>query len=117
MTTQPEALRLANRLESDLIRSQTMVDAAAELRRQHEEIERLKTVPMKYRRMEFNAQLQTENDSLRAQRDALLEALAWIDRRCPAVFLLQDLHKVHMEAAFDAGVCARAAIKAVEEGK
>ncbi len=33
MSTQPEALRLADRLESDFIRSQTMVDAAAELRR------------------------------------------------------------------------------------
>ena len=33
MSDQPEALRLADRLESDLIRSQTMVDAAAELRR------------------------------------------------------------------------------------
>ncbi len=33
----PEALRLADRLESDFIRSQTMVDAAAELRRLHAE--------------------------------------------------------------------------------
>jgi len=32
------------------------------------EVERLKTVPMKYRRMEFNAQLQAENKVL---RDAL----------------------------------------------
>lgn len=31
------------------------------------EIERLKTVPMKYRRMEFNAQLQRENVDLRLQ--------------------------------------------------
>jgi hypothetical protein len=45
MTTQSDALRLADRLESDFIRSQTMVDAAAELRH------------------------------IRAQRDALLEAL------------------------------------------
>lgn len=30
-----------------------------------DEIERLKTVPMKYRRMEFNAQLQAENKALR----------------------------------------------------
>lgn len=33
------------------------------------ENERLKTVPMKYRRMEFNAQLQKENDELKRQRD------------------------------------------------
>ena len=32
-----------------------------------EEMERLKTVPMKYRRMAFNAQLQDENNELRAQ--------------------------------------------------
>ncbi len=84
MTTQPEALRLADLLCKD---GHECCDfqAAAELRRLH------------------------------AQRDALLEALAWIDRRCPAFFLLQDLHKVHMEAAFDAGVCARAAIKQAEE--
>ena len=43
-----------------------------------EEIERLKTVPMKYRRMEFNAQLQNENDELRqqlAKKDAEIEVL------------------------------------------
>jgi len=33
MIEKSEALRLADRLESDFIRSQTMVDAAAELRR------------------------------------------------------------------------------------
>jgi hypothetical protein len=36
MADQPEALRLADRLESDFIRSQTELDAAAELRRLHE---------------------------------------------------------------------------------
>ena len=40
----------------------------------------------------------------------LLEALRWIERRCPAQLLLQDLHRIHMEAAHDAGACARAAI-------
>jgi hypothetical protein len=40
MTTQPEALRLADRLESDFIRSQTMLDAAAELRRLHSDAQR-----------------------------------------------------------------------------
>ena len=42
------------------------------------EIERLKTVPMKYRRMAFNAQLQDENESLRqqlAERDAQIVLL------------------------------------------
>ena len=38
------------------------------------EVARLKTVPMKYRRMEFNAQLQKENDQLREQVAMLREA-------------------------------------------
>jgi hypothetical protein len=33
MTTQPEALRLADRLEANFIRTQTELDTAAELRR------------------------------------------------------------------------------------
>ena len=40
-----------------------------------DEVARLKTVPMKYRRMEFNAQLQKENDQLREQVALLREAL------------------------------------------
>ena len=39
------------------------------------EVAQLKTVPMKYRRMEFNAQLQKENDQLREQVALLREAL------------------------------------------
>lgn len=38
-----------------------------------EEVERLKTVPMKYRRMAFNAQLQDENKELRAKLAAVQE--------------------------------------------
>ena len=49
------------------------------------EIERLKTVPMKYRRMAFNAQLQNENDQLRQQLAAnnplLDEAADELDRQ------------------------------------
>ncbi len=37
------------------------------------ELEAAKTMPMKYRRMEFNAQLQQENESLRAQLDGVTE--------------------------------------------
>ena len=40
---------------------------AEEIARLRAELERLKTVPMKYRRMEFNAQLQEENSKLRAE--------------------------------------------------
>ena len=39
------------------------------------EVARLKTVPMKYRRMEFNAQLQKENDQLREHVAILLQGL------------------------------------------
>lgn len=39
------------------------------------EIAKLKSVPMKYRRMAFNAQLQDENDQLREQVAILREAL------------------------------------------
>lgn len=39
------------------------------------EIARLKSVPMKYRRMAFNAQLQNENAQLREQIKMLQEAL------------------------------------------
>jgi hypothetical protein len=47
----------------------------------------------------------------------LLEALRWIERRCPAQLLLKDLHRIHMEAAHDAGACARAAIAKAEGEK
>jgi hypothetical protein len=70
MDTQPEALRLADRLESDFIRSQTMLDAATELRRLHAENERLASAADKIRRFWRN-----EVHRLLAQRDALLEAL------------------------------------------
>ena len=40
------------------------------------EIERLKTVPMKYRRMAFNAQLQDENKELCTQLAAAARAIA-----------------------------------------
>lgn len=72
---QPEALRLADEIEAMFGSTEIDERTAAELRRLQAENERLKTLPMKYRRMEFNAQLQTENDRLRAQRDELLKVL------------------------------------------
>lgn len=76
MTKQPEALRLADELE---IKAKalgfSLSPQATELRRLHEENERLKIVPMKYRRMEFNAQLQEENKRLHEVNQELLEAL------------------------------------------
>ena len=55
--------------------------------------------------------------AVEAQRDALLSALLWIDKRCPQAFMDCPLHTIHREMAHDAGACARAAIKKAEEGK
>ena len=87
-----------------------------------------KTVPMKYRRMEFNAQLQTENDRLRTQRDALLAALKKAEENgCSTVYANEYdecgakgccgvvSYKPHADDCWV--TTARAAIKAVEEGK
>ena len=53
---------------------------------------------------------------LHEANQAMLEALHWIDKRCPANFLLHYApHRIHLEAAFDAGVCARAAIAKGEQ--
>lgn len=74
MTQKSNALRLADELDAYHTRS-CHKEAAAELRRLHEENRKLKTVPMKYRRMEFNAQLQEENKRLHEVTQELLEAL------------------------------------------
>jgi len=44
-----------------------------------DKIDRLKTVPMKYRRMEFNAQLQSELDKANARIAQLEEALNQVE--------------------------------------
>ena len=92
MSTQPEALRHAEWLGLSLaIGAQ---EAADELRRLHE-VEVAYGVMMK----------QAES------RIAELEhAQEWIARRCPEQFLKQEPHRVHWEAAYDAGACARAAL-------
>jgi hypothetical protein len=46
-------------------------DAQERIVKLEKEVERLKQIPMKYRRMEFNAQLQNENSELRRQLDTL----------------------------------------------
>ena len=58
------ALEIALDLDAASCSSFAKLEAAESLRQQHAEIERLKTVPMKYRRMAFNAQLQEENTQL-----------------------------------------------------
>lgn len=47
------------------------------------EVARLKSVPMKYRRMVFNAQLQNENAKLREQVQLLREALEYSVKQVP----------------------------------
>lgn len=83
------------------------------------EVTRLKTMPMKYRRMEFNAQLQHENATLteriRVLRDALEKLTA-----CKAVEIrLRQLHEMghgtdydqHRQQFADAWMKARAALE------
>lgn len=47
--------------------TQTIEQLQAKVAELEEENARLRTVPMRYRRMQFNAQLQDENNELRAQ--------------------------------------------------
>jgi hypothetical protein len=54
---------------------------------------------------------------LHAVNAELLEALKWIDRRCPKHLLDSDPHKIHRETAYDAGASARAAIAKATEVK
>ena len=99
--TQPEALRLADELPwlaDDDYAVATCKQAAAELRRLHAECEHHKS---------WVAHITTENEGLRAQRDALLEALRWI----AAEF------RAHGRQHWPEAVKARAAIAAAEVEK
>jgi hypothetical protein len=97
MTTQPKALQLAAMAHLGY-RVGWQREAAAELRRLHD---------LSVDKTEIIAALSAVNQEL-------LEALRWIERRCPAQLLQQELHRIHMEAAHDAGACARAAIAKAE---
>jgi hypothetical protein len=67
--------------------------------------------------MKWKTAAQNDNDRLCEVNATLLEALKWIDRRCPKHLLDSDLHKIHREAAYDAGASARAAIAKAGEVK
>jgi hypothetical protein len=117
MSTQPEALRLADALQQQAVWEghygpsylrDLLPGAAAELRRLHAECNDLA-----HQLKESNER----NGRLIAQRDALLSALLWIDKRCPQAFMDCPLHTIHREMAHDAGAYARAAIRAVEGEK
>jgi hypothetical protein len=75
MTTQSEALRLAERLESDFIRSQTMLDAAAELRRLHAENETLKKAVARLQQHHATAWNRGHTMGMRANEDTAQRAL------------------------------------------
>ena len=109
MSEKTEALRLASRLESDFICSQTMEDAAAELRRLHEENEAIHqaiTDP-ENQPSQFGTVTFAMYEALEAQRDALLEALK-LARPYISTYALDGYH---------AEVKADAVIKAVEGEK
>jgi hypothetical protein len=77
MTTQPEALRLADELRAAPERSRTSFEAAAELRRLHAENDLLASAADKLRELyrEERTELLRQRDQATAQRDALLEVL------------------------------------------
>jgi hypothetical protein len=113
MSTQPEALRLADALETAEISYTSMVRAAAELRRLHAENERFAALVCDYAAEEAPDAIRkiavdrdrwhTKAQQAEAQRDALLEALKDVMDR------LVDRHETD-----EAAVAARAAINAVE---
>ena len=84
MSAQPEALRLADRLTAifenamwvnyGAISKSTVEKAAAELRRQHAEIERLREVGVGYSQQTMDAVVR-EREKLREANAELLEAL------------------------------------------
>jgi hypothetical protein len=94
-----------------------------------------KTLPMKYRRMEFNAQLQTENERLTIERDEARRTAREahemgarvVAQRDALLAVLKDIGEYTGEGptyttpwqdiVADLGQMARAAIAAVEEGK
>ncbi len=74
MNEQPEALRLADALDSAPYSSGCTNEAAAELRRQHAEIERLRDAGVGYSQQTMDAAVR-EREKLREVNAELLEAL------------------------------------------
>ena len=118
MTTQPEALRLADELRAAPERSRTSFEAAAELRRLHAENERLAAEVANRNRRALDgdeavsalANVHAYYEGLEAQRDALLEACMAYDQWADKTICRDpELAAIRQQM--------RAAIKAVEEGK
>jgi hypothetical protein len=123
MTTQPEALRLAEALDRQYLHA--CEPAAAELRRLHAENEVMRNVA---NRGGHIAVAMSRIADLEAQRDALLEALKEAEENgCATVYSNEDdecgakgccgvvSYKPHADDCWV--TTARAAIKAVEEPK
>ena len=118
MTTQPEALRLADELRAAPERSRTSFEAAAELRRLHAKNERLAAEVANRNRRALDgdeavsalANVHAYYEGLEAQRDALLEACMAYDQWADKTICRDpELAAIRQQM--------RAAIKAVEEGK
>ena len=110
MTEQSTALRLADRLESRWALHPDMQEAAAELRRLHEENERLRgIVPEVLERL--NDELCDENELLKAQRDLLVRTLKDCEIALRTVAKDDDEFVLARHQIRE----VRAALKAVEE--
>ena len=116
MSTQPEALRLADALSGVLYSAKDTVDAAAELRRLHAENEAMRNVA---NRGGHIAVAMSRIANLESQRDALLEALKDLTPPMPPADAPCHVGLVPQEKCAHCGriARARAAIKAVEETK
>lgn len=87
-----ESLRAENSALKERVVTLEKLQGVALIESLRAEIERLKTVPMMYRRMAFNAQLQDENNELRqrvTEKDEVIaeagEMLAMLDRQLAAL--------------------------------
>ena len=109
MSTQPEALRLADIVERNSMFNETAQEAAAELRRLHAEVERLSWDSIHT----CHSECQRPLCKLTRERDALLEAL----RTLLSYATTLEMRLLDADGEHRAMRIARAAIKAVEEGK
>lgn len=94
--------------EAMLLAANAIESLERQLAKQDVEIARLKTVPMKYRRMEFNAQLQHKNTKLEAQlatvtaqRDLLKDLVAEVEGKYFAFLKEKDVDAEKFKAEGD----------------
>ena len=113
MTEQLTALELADELDrvakwSDSEHWGTLNEAAAKLRRLHEEVtEQGRLLSMSAER---ELSLLAKIDRLKKLNAELLKAHYWISNRCFEQLMDHPLHQIHKEMAHDAGAYARTAI-------